>query len=83
MDFITTFVVVLAQVLSIAIFVRAIISWFPGASNENPLVATVYHITEPILAPLRNVVPRVGLIDITPLVTIIVLQIIANVFGNI
>ena len=83
MDFITTFVVVLAQVLTIAIFVRAIISWFPGVSNENPLVATVYHITEPILGPLRNVVPRIGLMDITPLVAIIALQIIARVFSNI
>ena len=83
MEFITTFVVVLAQVLTIAIFVRAILSWFPNVGNNNPLVAAVYHITEPILAPLRSVIPRVGLIDITPLVTIIALQVIASVFSRI
>ncbi len=82
MDFITTFVVILCQVLTIAIFVRAILSWFPNVSNENPLVATVYHITEPILGPLRSVIPLVGMIDITPLVAIITLQIIANIFSR-
>ncbi len=83
MDFITTFVVFLAQALSIAIFVRAILSWFPNVSNENPVVAIVYHITEPILAPLRNVIPMVGMMDITPLVAIITLQIIASIFSRV
>ncbi len=82
MEFITTFVYFLCQVLTIAIFVRAILSWFPNVSNENPLVATVYHITEPILAPLRSVIPLVGMIDITPLVAIITLQIIASIFSR-
>jgi YggT family protein len=35
-------------------------------------------ITEPILAPLRRVVPRLGMIDITPLVAIIILQVLAQ-----
>lgn len=82
MEFITTFVYFLAQALTIAIFVRAILSWFPNVSNENPLVATVYHITEPILAPLRSVIPLVGMIDITPLVAIITLQLIATIFSR-
>lgn len=82
MEFITTFVVILAQALTIAIFVRAILSWFPNVSNDNPLVALVYQITEPILAPLRAIIPLVGMIDITPLVAIITLQLIANIFSR-
>jgi YggT family protein len=35
-------------------------------------------ITEPILSPLRRIVPRVGMIDITPLVAIILLQFLAQ-----
>ena len=83
MDFITTFVVILAQALTLAIFVRAILSWFPNVSNENPFVAVVYQVTEPILAPLRKVIPLVGMIDITPLVAIITLQVIANIFASV
>ena len=36
----------------------------------------LHEVTEPILAPLRNVIPRIGMIDISPLVAIILLQII-------
>jgi YggT family protein len=39
-------------------------------------------ITEPILAPLRRVVPRLGMIDITPLVAIIILQVLAQVVAQ-
>lgn len=82
MDIIITFVYFLCQALTIAIFVRAILSWFPNVSNDNPFVALVYQITEPILAPLRSVIPLVGMIDITPLVAIITLQIIASIFSR-
>ena len=39
----------------------------------------LYEITEPILAPLRNVIPRIGMMDITPLAAIILIQIIGRV----
>ncbi len=81
MGIFTSFVVILAQVLTVAIFVRAILSWFPNVSKENMLIAAVYQVTEPILAPLRSVIPLIGMIDVTPLVAIIALQIIAGVFS--
>ena len=80
---IATFIVILAQVISLAIFVRAILSWFPTVSNDNVFVALVYNMTEPILAPLRSVIPRVGMMDITPLVAIITFQIIARIFRGV
>ena len=83
MALLVTFVVILAQALTIAIFVRAILSWFPNVSNDNPFVAIIYQVTEPILSPLRNVIPPLGgTLDITPLVAIITLQIIAAVFSS-
>jgi YggT family protein len=42
-------------------------------------VTLLYEITEPILAPLRNVIPRIGMMDITPLAAIILIQIIGRV----
>ena len=64
-------------ILSLAIFLRAILSWFVR-DPRNPLVELLDQITEPILAPLRRVVPRVGMVDITPLVAIILLQFLAQ-----
>ena len=65
-------------VLTALIFFRAILSWFP-IDPHNPLVTVLYEVTEPILAPLRNVIPRIGMIDITPLVAIILVQLIGRV----
>ena len=64
-------------VLTGLIFFRAILSWFP-IDPRNPLVTLLYEVTEPILAPMRNVIPRIGMIDISPLVAIILIQIIGQ-----
>ena len=65
-------VVLLLNIIWFAIFARAIISWFPIDQN-GPVVRALDAITEPILEPLRRVVPRVGMIDITPMVAILLI----------
>lgn len=67
-----TFVNLLFTVLVWAIIIRALLSWF-NMSPSHPVVIFLHDITEPILQPLRRVVPRIGMIDITPIVAIILL----------
>ena len=45
--------------------------------RRNPLVEMLDMITEPLLSPLRQVMPRLGMFDMTPLVAIILLQFVA------
>jgi len=72
------------EVLSFFIFVRVILSWFI-MSTRNRVVITIYQvfhqITEPILGPLHRIIPYIGMIDITPIVAIIILQIISQVLS--
>ncbi len=76
MTFFFTFLKLLCEALSIAIFLRAILSWFsPGLNNI--LTGILYQVTEPLLSPLRRIIPRVGMMDLSPLVAIVVLQLIA------
>ena len=75
MAFFFSFIRILCQVLTIAIFLRAILSWF-SPTPTNILAVILYRVTEPILAPLRRIIPRVGMLDFTPLVAIIILQLI-------
>ncbi len=77
MDFLFNLIRYLCQVLTLAIFVRVIISWF-SPSPTNRLAIILYQVTEPFLAPLRRIIPRVGMFDFTPLVAIIVLQFLAG-----
>ena len=76
MTFLFSFLGLLCEVLTMAIFIRAILSWF-SPSTTNMLVNILYQVTEPILAPLRRIVPRIGMLDLTPLVAIILLQVIS------
>jgi YggT family protein len=71
------FISVLCEVLVFTIIIRVLLSWvFPNPYN--PFVRILYEITEPILAPLRRIIPRIGMLDITPFIAIIVLQAIAS-----
>ena len=82
METVKYFVNILVWVLIIAIFARVILSWLPIGGSNNPLVAIVYQITEPILAPLRRVIPRVGIFDLTPMIAIIILGLIQRAVSS-
>lgn len=76
--FLITFVNLLFEVLSLAILARVFLSWFQVDPN-NQLIQLLYQITEPVLGPLRRVVPPLGMIDITPIVALLVLQVAQRV----
>jgi YggT family protein len=69
---IVTVITAICYVLMAAIFIRAIMS-FVTNDPRNPLVNALDQITEPILAPLRRVIPRVGAFDFTPMIAIFIL----------
>jgi YggT family protein len=80
-EYVRIFVDVLFNVLIIAILLDALISWFP-ISPSSPIVRLLDDITEPILAPLRQVVPRLGMFDITPIVAMFILEILQNIIDS-
>jgi YggT family protein len=77
-----TTVTLLFRFLSLAILVRVIISWLPMAGVRvdmyHPLIRFLYQITDPILDPIRRFT-TFGMIDFSPIVALILLQIIEQV----
>lgn len=62
----------LAQVYMLLIFIRVIISWVnPYPRNE--YLQMVIKVTEPVLAPLRSLIPLRG-IDLSPIIAFLLLQ---------
>jgi len=57
----------LLGLFTVAILVRIVFSWI-GASYTNRLMRFTVKVTEPLLGPLRRIVPMVGMWDISPLV---------------
>jgi YggT family protein len=71
----------------IVIFVRIIASWFPIAPGT-PMASAfsvLYSITEPVLGPIRRVMPSLGaggmMLDLSPIVVIIVIQVLKTALG--
>ena len=71
--YLVSFVLLFVQVLSYAIIGRVIMSWIdqPGAMR---ITMILRDITEPILGPLRRVLPNMGGLDFTPIVAMLLLQ---------
>jgi YggT family protein len=70
-----TFAELLLQILWIAILIRVLLSWFP-IDPSNPIIRVLFEITEPVLAPFRRVIPRIGMFDLSPLAALLVIQLI-------
>jgi YggT family protein len=69
-------VYLLFTILTLAIIARALLSWF-NLDPRSPLVQALDSITAPILEPIRRIMPRIGMIDFSPLVAIILLQVVS------
>ena len=75
-------------VFIIAIFARAILSFIIPMTGARPhpmlisINTLINQITDPILVPLRRVLPTFGMFDLSPMVAIVVLYIIRGVLAR-
>ena len=71
----------LSQAVTLLMLAYAVLSWV--AKPWNQIRRVVERISEPLLAPLRRVVPSVGMVDISPLVLILLVQLLAGILTKI
>ncbi len=60
------------------ILARIIFSWV-RVDRYNPVVNMIYQLTEPVLAPIRNLLPAMGTFDFSPLVALLLMEVVARV----
>ena len=65
-------------VLIVAIIARSLMTWFP-VSRNNQYVRLLNAVTEPILEPVRRVLPRTGMFDFSAMVVLVVLYVMMSV----
>ena len=66
---------ILSSILTLYYYVmlaRVLMSWF-NPNPYNPIVDAIYRLTEPVLRPIRRVLPSMGGFDLSPLVVFFVL----------
>ena len=64
-------------ILKIALLVRVVSSWLP-ISPYSKWISWSFRLTEPILAPLRRIVPTLGAFDITPILAYFLLGLVQS-----
>lgn len=68
----------LLQLFVILLVVRAVLSWVrPGPESPvRPIADFVHKATEPVLGPIRSVLPPMGGFDLSPLIVIVLISVI-------
>ena len=75
-NYLIQFLTILITILTWAILIRVLLSWIPNLDRGNPLVQLLMQITDPVLEPARRIIPPVGGMDLSPIVVILVLQLL-------
>lgn len=71
------------QLFIYALFARIILSWFP-INPDSPFASVysvLYTITEPVMGPVRNLIPSVGMMDLSPIVIFFGVAILRGIIG--
>ncbi len=63
----------LSQLFSLLILARILMSWVQ-VDRGNAVVKLIFDLTEPILAPIRRVLPQAGMFDFSPMVAILLVE---------
>jgi YggT family protein len=69
----------LIDAYSLIILAAVVVSW-TNVPREHPAVRLLDRLTEPVLAPIRKVLPPMGGMDLSPLVLLIGLRVLASLF---
>jgi len=59
-----------------------LLTWFPTVEWMNQLTSVLSPITDPYLNVFRSFIPAIGGLDLSPIVAIIVLQVVAQILGS-
>jgi YggT family protein len=64
-----------SKIYSVLILARVVLSWV-GPAADNALTRFIHAATEPVLGPVRSILPNMGGLDLSPVVVLIGLQIL-------
>jgi YggT family protein len=78
-------VYVLYQFLSLVellVIARVILSWVASPASQNPVVQLIRSATDPILEPIRSILPRTGMFDLSPMVALFAIYVLQSLIAG-
>ena len=84
LQFVGHFLNILATVLYFGILARVLLSWISVGPDSflMPFLRLIFAVTEPVLGPLRRVLPKTGMFDFSPIVALILLHVVRTVVAR-
>ena len=84
LQFVGHFLNILATVLYFGILARVLLSWISvrPVSLLMPFLRLIFAVTEPMLGPIRRVLPKTGMFDFSPIVALILLHVVRTVVAR-
>ncbi len=73
--------VLILQVYSFLIIARVLLTWI-HIDPYNPIAQFLIGVTEPVLAPIRRIMPQTGPLDFSPLVALLLIQVIGMILTS-
>jgi YggT family protein len=74
-------VVLIGQLYQIVLLARVLLSWI-RVDPYHPAVQALYQITEPVLQPIRRVMPQGMGLDFSPVIAMILVQLVTEVIAT-
>lgn len=80
-EFLDFFVRTLTTILNVALIGRVLMSWInvEPTSPIYPVTAILYQVTEPVLVPIRRILPKFGMMDFSPMVALLIINLVSSV----
>ena len=75
-------ILIISQLYTFVLLGRVLASW-AQLDPYSPLYRTLHDLTEPVLAPIRNNMPPMGMFDFSPIIAIIGIQILGGIVAQI
>lgn len=77
---IASLVVMLGQIYQFVLLARVLISWVQ-VDPYHPAVQFLYQLTEPVLGPIRRVLPQTMGLDFSPIIAMILVQVLTEIIA--
>ena len=65
------------MIFTIALIGRIVMSYV-SPQGQDPISPLLYQITEPILGPIRRLLPNTGMFDLSPMIALIVMNLVSR-----
>ncbi|MBW4436269.1 MAG: YggT family protein [Pleurocapsa minor GSE-CHR-MK-17-07R] len=79
MGFIGVILYYVLTAYNLILLARVLMTWLPNVDRYHPVVKFIYDVTEPVLKPIRQVLPQGMGIDFSPMIVILIIGVLMQV----